>query len=174
MLGRVKQFLINISGIFKRLDEDYLVEHLDKGQMMLFLKLSKSDAQHSIRVAKEMEKLAPEELKDIYAGIGLFHDIGKSRRPLSIFEKVALVLVHSVLKDELRKLVRFKAVESYLGHGRIGAEILEGRGIFYDTPWVREVIRYHHDPEYRCSGENETDGLFNEAMTALKLADNDN
>lgn len=174
MLGRVRQFLIGISGIFKRLDEDYIVKHLDKGQLMLFLKLSKPDAQHSIRVAKAMEKYSPEELKGIYAGIGLFHDIGKSRRPLSIFEKVALVLIHSILKDELRKLVRFKAVESYLEHGRIGAEILEGRGIFYDTPWVRDVVRYHHDSEYRSTGEDETDSLFNEAMTALKLADKDN
>jgi putative nucleotidyltransferase with HDIG domain len=174
MLGRVRQFLIHISGTFKRLDDNYLVEHLDKEQLLLFLKLSKSDAQHSIRVAKAMEKHAPEELKHVYAGIGLFHDIGKTIRPLSVLEKVVLVLAHAVMKDDLRKLVRFKAVESYLGHGRSGAEILERRGIFYNTPWVRDVIRYHHNLPEHYSDDDEIDGMFNKAMVSLKLADNDN
>lgn len=173
MQGRVRQFLINISGIFQRLDESYLVEHLDKNQLLLFLKLSRSDAQHCIRVAKAMERNAPEELKNVYSSIGLLHDIGKSMRPLSIFEKVVLVLAHGVLKEKLSKFDRFKAVESYLEHGRVGAEILEGRGIFYDSPWVRDVIRHHHDSQdqyYKLY----TDDIFNDAMTALKLADNDN
>lgn len=174
MLGRVRQFLISISGTFKRLDEDYLVEHLDKGQLMLFLKLSKTDAQHSIRVAKAMEKDAPEELKRLYAGIGLFHDIGKYRRPLSIAEKVAIVLVHAMLKEKLKRYLKFKAVETYMEHGRIGAEILEDRGIFYDVPWVREVVRYHHDIHYSCQGESDTESLFNGAMNSLRLADNEN
>ena len=52
---RVKQFYINVSDNMSEKDYEYVKEILNNQELELFLKLSKSEQKHSVRIAKDIE-----------------------------------------------------------------------------------------------------------------------
>ena len=52
---RVKQFYVNVTDKMTEKDYDYANEILNKKELELFMKLSKSEQKHSIRIAKDIE-----------------------------------------------------------------------------------------------------------------------
>jgi hypothetical protein len=171
---RVRQFYESITANFRRLDEDFLLEHLTKNQLVLFLRLSKSDAHHAIRVARAMLAKAPEGLGEDYARLGLLHDIGKVERPLALPEKVAAVLLHKMMKGNLARYGKVPFIDSYLHHPERGRKILEGRSVFPAHPELYSVVSDHHGNLREMLAKPEPGPAYREALIRLKEADDRN
>lgn len=152
-LKRVKQFVIQLTGTMREEDYRYVTKHLTPEEFMFFRKLSKNDQKHCVRVAKGIESIIIEEVKDNYTKediiryirLGLLHDIGKSFKKINIINKSILVILNSITKGKLKKFIMIKSVDCYYNHGEKGYEILKSQ---YKDREFLEAIRYHHDIYY--------------------------
>ena len=62
---RVKQFYVNVTDKMTKKDYDYAKEILNSEELELFMRLSKSEQKHSIRIAKDIEfTIDNNEIKD--------------------------------------------------------------------------------------------------------------
>ena len=121
---------------------------LDPDQFGLFMQLHKSEQIHAFLIFEEIEKL--EVANTDHLKIALLHDIGKIVHPLSIYEKVMIVvwkkiypqgiddLKESDLKGWKRGLVIAKK------HPEWGADLISNTSVSKD---VVDIIRYHHTDE---------------------------
>lgn len=171
MQDRVRQFYESITANFRRLDEEFLLEHLTKNQLVLFLRLSRSDAHHAIRVARALVAKAPGGFEADYARLGLLHDIGKVERPLALPEKVVAVLLHKMLKGNLTRYEKVPFIASYLRHPERGRRILEERSVFPAHPEFYSVVSDHHRNLQEMLMKPEPGPLYREALIRLKEAD---
>ena len=93
---RVKQFYVNVTDKMTEKDYDYANEILNKKELELFMKLSKSEQKHSIRIAKDIEFIIDnnetddEEIlknRNLLMKSALLHDIGKITKRLNVIDK---------------------------------------------------------------------------------------
>lgn len=94
---RIKQFYWAVQSLIKKDDFAILNKYLNSEQLNLFMKISKSERQHSIRVCKSAinyiyDKNISNIDKNKMSKCALLHDIGKSQVRINIFEKVLLLL----------------------------------------------------------------------------------
>ena len=91
---------------------------LTDNQVELFQRMQTSEQVHSIQVFDELRKQA-EENPDLLTA-ALLHDVGKTRAPLRVWERVMIVIVKAVCRDCSRKWGGAKDVdpESQLGWRR--------------------------------------------------------
>ena len=113
VLKRVKQFYINISDKMTENDYDYAREILNDEEFDLFLKLSKSEQKHSIRIAKDIEFVIENEKtsdkdilnnKELLIRASLLHDIGKSRKRLNVIDKSIIVILNKLTNGKLKNI----------------------------------------------------------------------
>ena len=104
---RVKQFYINVVDKMTEKDYDYIKEILNSKELELFMKLSKSEQKHSIRIAKDIEfSLDNKETYDedilknrnVLIKSALLHDIGKITKRLNVIDKSIIVILNKLLK----------------------------------------------------------------------------
>lgn len=74
----------------------------------------------------------------------LLHDVGKSKKHLSLMEKSVVVLLDKATKGKIKKYDNIKQIDIYYNHPKIGLEIL--KGFDYDKEFL-QVIRYHHNKD---------------------------
>lgn len=124
MFGKVKQIFIYLFSFLYRIDLELLKE-LDENEKEIFIKMSKYDKIHSIRVYKSVCK--SEILKDrvLWRKVALLHDCGKSTE-ITLIERIwyAITKRYGVLKE----------------HPKIGYKKL--KDINYD---LAKLIKIHHD-----------------------------
>lgn len=171
---RIRQFYDSITANFRRLDEDFLMHHLTRKELVLFLKLGRADAHHAIRVARVMLEKAPEGLEEDYVRLGLLHDIGKVERPLALVEKVAAVLLHKALREKMARYGKIPFIDAYLHHAERGRRILEDRSAFPAHPDLYDVVSDHHGDLLQRLKDPKRSAEYREALRLLKQADDQN
>ncbi|MEQ8197028.1 MAG: HDIG domain-containing metalloprotein [Clostridiaceae bacterium] len=154
MLYRIKQFFWAIESFYKKVDMEFIERYLDDDEKKLFNLLSKSDRNHSIRVAKDLLEYV-ESFKEtgVYTSkvrlvkIALLHDIGKIERPLNVFEKSIIVLLDKLTKAKINKYNKFEFIDIYYNHAEKGHDMLVRKGK-YDAEFLN-IIKEHHNTEYQ-------------------------
>ena len=145
---RVKQFYVNVTDKMTEKDYDYANEILNKKELELFMKLSKSEQKHSIRIAKDIEFIIDnnetddEEIlknRNLLMKSALLHDIGKIGIPDAVLNKPER------LTDEEWEIMK--------EHPAIGAEILSKSSMLSG---LIDIVLHHHE---RFDGKGYPDGL---------------
>lgn len=154
-LYRVKQFLWSLDTRIGREDMEYVKKNLSGREYALFMKLSKQERKHSVKVARDVEAECLSEGLDAgeLVKVSLLHDIGKLKQRLSSIDKSVLVIADKVSKGRIRDLDSRK-VEVYFNHGAIGAELLKGYGL---SERALYIIGNHHNQD--IEGDRELDIL---------------
>ncbi|WP_026889736.1 HD domain-containing protein [Clostridium beijerinckii] len=169
-LYRIRQFYWAIESIFIKEDLELLKIYLSASELNLFMKLTKSERQHSIRVYKTAIKYIEDNNivdvdKNKMSKCALLHDIGKSEAKLNIFYKGIIVIINSITCGKFLKYNKNKKVISYYNHPEIGAKLLESINTdeYFD---IINSIKYHH---------NESSiGTTNIYLKILSISDNCN
>ncbi|MCR1953140.1 MULTISPECIES: HDIG domain-containing metalloprotein [unclassified Clostridium] len=147
-LYRVKQFIWGFTSLFKEIDYKYISEFLNEDEIKIFNKLKHNDKHHCIRVCKDSIKMKYDLDIDIdvykLGKAALLHDVGKSKKHLSLMEKSVVVLLDKATKGKIKKYDNIKQIDIYYNHPKIGLDIL--KGFDYDKEFL-QVIRYHHNKD---------------------------
>lgn len=142
-------------------------ELLTPGQLLLFRSLPASDQAHSLRVLRQLRRQGYDD-PDLLAA-ALLHDVGKARRPLTVWERVLIVLVGALVPGLLSRWGRgeprgwrraFVVAEQ---HARWGAEMVTQVG---GSARLAALIRHHQD-EPKTVADRE----LSEALRVLRTAD---
>lgn len=169
-LYRVKQFYWTISSFFRKVDYKYINEYLTLEEVEFFNRLKKSEKLHCIRVSKDAAEyyesiLQKERLvdvsKDMVIKLGLLHDIGKIKQPLTAIDKSIVVILNKLTKGELKNKSKSKKVYIYYNHPEEGVKILKDIG--YDEEFLYAVKNHHKKIQNPSM-----------ALKILKYADNKN
>ena len=174
MVHRIRQFYRNILYGLKPMDEAFIGKYLSMKEQEIFSRLKKSEQYHSILVAKGVEEEAAKlgmKIQDDLVKMGLFHDLGKAVRPTNIIEKSMAVLLKKILREKLKRIDRVGFISSYLYHGERGEEILRREKTFDRSPFLYQVVRYHHDNLEKLKRNPSLDGDFFKSLEILKKYD---
>lgn len=159
---RVKQFFWSLDTRMDREDIEYAKRNLSGPQHELFIRLSRQEQKHSIKVAREVEAECEREGIDAKAmvRVALLHDVGKLKARLNSIDKSLLVLADKFSGGRIRGL-KWKKVDVYFNHGAMGRELLKGMGLSERDLYL---IEKHHNREIegdreldilrRCDGRN--------------------
>jgi putative nucleotidyltransferase with HDIG domain len=117
-LYRSRQFWQAISTSPSQGDVELISSFLTDPQLELFLCMQASEQNHSIQVFNELRDQGQEN-PDLLAA-ALLHDVGKTRAPLRIWDRVIIVIVGAVCESCVHKWGRDKNIlpESGLGWRR--------------------------------------------------------
>lgn len=150
---RVKQFYVNVTDKMTKKDYDYAKEILNSKELELFMKLSKSEQKHSIRIAKDIEftidnkEIKDEEIlknKNILVKSALLHDIGKITKRLNVIDKSVIVILNKLTNGKLKKMKKSKKIQCYYNHSSYGYEILKD---MIDNEIILDIVKNHHSDE---------------------------
>ncbi len=101
MLNRCKQFFSALNPEFNDSDFRFVQSLLTPAELALFKAMEPIDQKHCIDVARSCELLAisepPSVNRTLLYKAALLHDIGKSREPLGLTDRVAIVLLQNFL-----------------------------------------------------------------------------
>ncbi|MBY6790745.1 HD domain-containing protein [Clostridium botulinum] len=145
MLYRVKQFILGILSYFESDNVNFINKYLNKKEKNLFMKLSKPDRIHSLRVFKEAILIGKDyDTVDEFkiAKCALLHDIGKVEISLNIIEKGVVVIINKVTKRSFLKYNKYSRMTKYYNHPAIGKELLEK--INFEDKEILYCIENHH------------------------------
>ncbi len=148
-LYRIRQFYWAIESIFIKEDLEPLKIYLSISELNLFMKLTKSERQHSIRVYRTAIKYIEDNNiididKNKMSKCALLHDIGKSEAKLNMFYKSIIVIINSITCGKFLKYNKNKKVLSYYNHPEIGAKLLESINT-EECLDIINTIKYHHN-----------------------------
>lgn len=149
---RVKQFYWSINSKMEDKDRQFINEYLNKDELKLFHKLSKSEQKHSVKVAYDVKKVCKQESVDskLLIKAALLHDIGKTFKKLNAIDKSILVMADNITKGGIKKLSRIKKVNVYYNHGKIACDIL---GKYDYSKELLYLIENHHNFEIQGNKE---------------------
>ncbi|WP_055665387.1 HD domain-containing protein [Desnuesiella massiliensis] len=149
MIYRIKQFYWDLSSSFKKIDYDFLNKYLNKDEIELFDKLSKSEKHHCVRVARNafqyinMNKILDIDIMRIMK-ICLLHDIGKIGVSLNVIDRSILVLLNKFTRGNLKKYDNMKKIDVFYNHPQKAMSYL--RDFKYDDDFLF-IIRNHHNKD---------------------------
>lgn len=157
-LDRIKQFSKGICFLIKGISDKeakFVADNLNKRELELFNSLTIYDKQHSIRVAKSVERIVISqnivgEHKNILIKSALLHDIGKSKAKFLIIDRVIIVLIISIYGNKICKLNNNK-INIYYNHAYIGYEILKDLGL---SDKILFLVKNHHEEKLNDSDLN--------------------
>jgi len=153
-----------------RVDSEALLPHLSRSQVDLFRQMQPSEQRHAIQTLEQLKEAGQSD-PDLLAA-ALLHDTGKVLYPLSLIDRVIIVLGKRFFRQRARRwsegtpsgLHRPFVVASQ--HPEWGAKLAEQAGASSQTV---ELIRHHQDPSCPNPGTN-SDRL----LAALQAADDRN
>lgn len=157
-------------------DEAWALGRLLPGEQLLWQRMSGPDRRHAVGVARDvvarLEPAGQEAGREVVAS-ALLHDVGKVEAGLGTFARVLATLA-ALLAGRERLVAAGRGARSpgesfrgrlglYLGHDRIGGELLRGAG---SAPMTIAWAEEHHLPPERWSVDRRI-------ADALKAADGD-
>jgi len=166
---RSRQFWNALFGPRKHLTSELLL-YLTPSQQQLFQRMQPSEQAHAFQLLKSLET-AGQVQPDLLAA-ALLHDVGKTLHPLSIFDRVIIVLGKRLFPRRVMRWAEgapkglclpFVVAEH---HAQWGAELAADAGA---TPLTVELIRRHQEPPFPASS-SQTEQL----LAALQAADDEN
>ncbi|MGZ6346807.1 MAG: HD domain-containing protein [Anaerolineales bacterium] len=162
---RSRQFWNALPGTRKRVETEALLPHLTPTQIALFRRMQKFEQTHALQVINRL-KAAGQTDPDLLSA-ALLHDVGKVMFPISIFDRVVIVLGKSIFPRLAERwsegtLDRFRRPFVVSArHPRWGADLAEQACASARTV---ELIRHHHDILSRDD----------QLLAALQAADDEN
>lgn len=162
---RLRQFWSALSAVPSAGELDKVRSLLTPPQMALFIQMHRSEQAHSIQVMgavfQASEGIPAEARRDLLRA-ALLHDVGKSRYPVRIWERVLIVLSRALLPGKVKRLGESSAVSSTWGWRRAfvvaqqhpvwGAQMAAEAGA---SPLVSALIRRHQDVHSDPGGDLE-------------------
>ena len=147
---RVKQFYINVTDKMTDKDYYYVKKILTSKELELFMKLSKSEQKHCVRIAKDIEftidnKKTDDEFiitnKNLLVKSALLHDIGKSTKRLNVIDKSIIVILNKLTNGRLKNIKKSKKIQCYYNHSIYGYDILKN---IIDNEIILDIVNNHH------------------------------
>jgi hypothetical protein len=166
---RSRQFWNALLSPAKRVPSEALLPHLKPVQIILFRRMQPSEQVHSYQIFKRLQT-AGQVTPDLLAA-ALLHDVGKIQVPLSIFDRVVIVLGKRIFRKAARRWAAgtphgWRRPFVVAGqHAGWGADLASQAGA---TALTVELIRRHHDGPPR-----DLDARTEELLAALQAADNE-
>jgi hypothetical protein len=162
---RTRQFWNALLSPRKRVETEALLPHLSPSQIVLFRRMQPSEQTHAQQVLQRL-KAAGQTNPDLLAA-ALLHDVGKILVPLSLPDRVVIVLGKRFFRQRARRwsegtpgrLRRPFVVAAH--HAEWGADLAEQAGASSGTV---DLIRRHQD--ISC--------VDNPLLAALQAADDEN
>jgi hypothetical protein len=108
LLYRTRQFWMALKPATPNADLEILATLLNGEQMALFQRMQSSEQAHSLRLLQCLLEQGERD-KDLCVA-ALLHDVGKTRYPLHLWERVWIVLVQAIFPGSVQRW----------GHGRDG------------------------------------------------------
>jgi hypothetical protein len=157
---RIRQFFHALQAEVDPVDLERARSVLTPAQMTLFLGMQPSEQAHALSVYRQL--LSQGETAPDLGVAALLHDVGKSCRPLRLWERVWIVLVRAVLPEQTR---RWGRADRQMGKGPFwkqafvvaeqhpawGADLAARAGA---SPRAVALIRLHQDiPPAALDGE---------------------
>ncbi len=166
---RSRQFRNTLLAPCKRIPSEALLPHLTPVQLSLFQRMQPAEQAHAYRIFKRLET-AGQTNPDLLVA-ALLHDMGKILHPLSIFDRVIIVLGRRLFPGAARRwaagtprgLRRPFVVAA--NHAGWGADLASQAGA---SSLSVELVRRHHDACISNPGSH-TERL----LAALQAADNE-
>ncbi|MBN1680875.1 MAG: HD domain-containing protein [Anaerolineae bacterium] len=172
---RIQQGLRALSARYRPVDDALARQHLDPPLFALYRRMRRSERQHSLRVLRDLLQGGHTHPDLLVAG--LLHDVGKTRTPFTLPEKVLVVLVRATAP---RRIEQWGSAQRGSGssrgwrrafavsvqHPAWGAEMVAEAG---GSPLVVELIRRHQDT---LDGPPQTEA--DQLLALLQAADNRN
>jgi hypothetical protein len=167
---RTRQFWNALSGSRRRVETEALLSHLPPSQIFLFRRMQPSEQSHAYQMFERL-KASGQTDPDLLAA-ALLHDVGKVLYPLSLLDRVVIVLAKRFFRRRTRtwsegtasRLSRPFVVAAH--HPDWGADLAEQAGASSRTV---DLIRRHQDPSFPNPG-SPTERL----LAALQAADDEN
>ncbi len=143
---RVRQFRLAFFGSWSPVPDEVLSPHLSPDQIAVFRRMTPSEQAHSLAVLRRLKEQGHTN-PDLLAA-ALLHDAGKSLSPLSVFDRVLIVLGKRFAprltrrwgEGDPRGLRRPFAVAAH--HAEWGADLAAAAGASSRTC---DLIRRHQD-----------------------------
>jgi len=162
---RTRQFWNALLSPRKRVETEVLLPHLSPSQIVLFRRMQPSEQAHAYQVFERL-KAAGQTEPDLLAA-ALLHDVGKILVPLSLPDRVVIVLGKRLFRRRARRwgegtlsrLRRPFVVASH--HPGWGADLAKQAGASSRTV---DLIRHHQD----------ISSADNPLLAALQAADDEN
>jgi len=170
-IHRLRQGLRALFAFSQPIDYPLAEHYLSPEQMTLFRQMRPSEQLHSLHVLRAV--LAQGNTPLDLAVAALLHDVGKSRYPLALWQKTAVVLVRAFIPAIYRRLsagdprrlwVRPFAV--YAHHPAWSAQLLTQNGASPAAIWL---VEQHQNP-----ADNQRDHDLYPLLERLQQADDTN
>jgi putative nucleotidyltransferase with HDIG domain len=167
---RSRQFWNALFGHRKRLTSESFLNYLTPAQQQLFQRMQPSEQAHAFQIFKSLET-AGQVHPDVLAA-ALLHDVGKTLYPLSIFDRVLIVLGKRLFPRRAQRWAEgspqglrlpFVVAEH---HAEWGAELAAQAGA---TCRAVELIRRHQEQHVPNPSL-----LTERLLAALQAADDEN
>ncbi len=170
LVYRSRQFWNTLLVPRKPIPNESLLRNLTPAQLILFRRMQPSEQVHAYQIFKHLEASGWTN-PDLLAA-ALLHDVGKILYPLTIFDRVKVVLGKRLFRGTAQLWTEgtphglwrpFVVAEQHAGWG---ADLASRAGA---TSLTVELIRHHHDLQ-SSDLASRTESL----LTALQAADNEN
>ena len=166
---RSRQFWNALLSPRKRITSESLLHYLNLAQLILFRRMQPSEQFHAYQILKRLETDGQNNPDLLRAA--LLHDVGKILQPLSIFDRILIVLGKHFFRGAAlrwaegpaRGLRRPFVVSAQ--HAEWGADLAFQAG---GNSRTVELIRHHQDPRLPNPG-SDTERL----LAALQAADDE-
>jgi predicted hydrolase (HD superfamily) len=174
---RTRQFWQAISTSSSQEDMELAAEILTPSQLELFQQLHRSEQNHSLRVLKELRSQGEDNI-DLQAA-ALLHDIGKTKVPLRLWERVLVVIARAICpgcvkkwgaageNDPLEELGWRRAFVVAEMHPVWGAELVSQSG----ASELAAALVARHQEQLPANGEK-TDSIEDRLLSKLQAVDN--
>jgi HD domain len=166
---RSRQFWNALLSPSKRVPSEALLPHLNSAQIVLFRRMQPAEQVHAYQIFKRLES-AGQTTPDLLTA-ALLHDVGKILVPLSIFDRVLIVLGKYFFRKASRRWAEgtphglrlpFVVAEHHAGWG---ADLACQAGA---TQLSVELIRRHQD-----TSNPDSDSQTEHLLAALQAADDE-
>ena len=147
-MQRIRQGVSALLAFAREVDYDLAAHYLTPQQLALFKQMARAEQLHSLNVLRDVLSQTDDTPQDL-AVAALMHDVGKSKRHLSVAQKTASVLVKRfapALEERLTAQERTDfwhapfTVRRY--HPKWSAELLAEVGASEGSIWL---ARHHQD-----------------------------
>jgi hypothetical protein len=144
---RARQFWNALLSPGKRVTSEVLLPYLSTTQLILFRRMQPSEQVHAFQVLQRLKESGQSD-GDLLAA-ALLHDVGKILSPLSIFDRVTIVVGKRLFPKEARQLSEGPLTGGgrpfvvAARHAEWGADLVEQAGASRRTV---DLVRKHQDP----------------------------